>query len=96
MDSWDWGKVNNTESIIYTLGMLLGLPIIETIILGIPFHLALKQKGGVLILLLILTFVLEFAIGWYATNQQLSSWMIVKMLLSIGLFWVFYRKQLSF
>lgn len=94
--NWDWSKVNNMDSAIYTFGMLLALPILEIIILCGPFYLALKQKGWIMILVLVLMFVLEFAIGWYATNQQLSTWMIVKILLSVGLFWLFYGKRLEF
>lgn len=91
----DWNKVQNKEDILYTLWMLLALPLLETLILALPFHLALKQKGVFLLLILILVFVLEFAIGWFATNQKFALWMVVKLALSIGLFFLFYRKQLK-
>ena len=91
---WNWSNVNSQESLIYTSIMLLLVPILEVIILSGPFYLALKQKGMVMILLLVLTFTLEFVIGWFATNQQLSTWMFVKMILSIGLFFLFYKKEL--
>lgn len=94
--NWNWDKVNSMEGVVYTLGMLLILPILEIIILSGPFYLALKQKGWVMIVILILVFVLEFAIGWFATNQKFALWMVVKLALSIGLFFLFYRKQLKF
>lgn len=93
---WDWSRVKTTESIIYTFGMLLALPLLEMIILILPFQLALKQKGWVAIIILIFAFVLEFIIGWYATNQNLEVWMVVKIILSVVLFFFMYRKQLNF
>lgn len=69
--------------------------LLKTLILALPFHLALKQKGVFLLLILILVFVLEFAIGWFATNQKFALWVVVKLALSIGLFFLFYRKQLK-
>lgn len=94
--SWKWEKVETKEDIYYTAWMLLVLPIVEMFILALPLHLAIRQKGWIMIVVLALTFALEFAIGWYATNQQFSVWMIVKIALSIGLFYVFYRRQLIF
>ena len=94
--NWNWYKVNSMEGVVYTLGMLLILPILEIIILSSPFYLALKQKGWVMIVILIVVFVLEFAIGWFATNQKFALWMVVKPALSIGLLFLFYRKQLKF
>ncbi|AFL84388.1 hypothetical protein Belba_1790 [Belliella baltica DSM 15883] len=84
------------EGVVYTLGMLLILPILEIIILSGPFYLALKKKGWVMVVIIILVFVLEFAIGWFATNQRFALWMVVKLALSIGLFFLFYRKQMKF
>lgn len=95
-NKWDWNKMQNREDALYTLWMLLALPLLETLILALPFQLALKQKGTFLLLILILVFVLEFAIGWFATNQKFALWMVVKLVLSIGLFFLFYRKQLKF
>jgi len=69
--NWDWGKVNSMESLVYTFVMLLLLPFLEIIILSRPFYLALKKKGWVMILVLFLAFALEFAVGWFATNQTL-------------------------
>lgn len=78
------------------LTFLLKLPVVEMLLLALPIHLAIHQNGWYMIASLVLTFTLEFAVGWYATNQQLSTWMIVKIILSIGLFWLFYRKKLEF
>lgn len=94
--SWTWDKMETKEDVYYTAWMLLILPVVEILLLALPIQLAIRQKGWLMIALLVLTFVLEFAIGWYATNQQLSTWMIVKVFLSIALFWLFYRKQLEF
>jgi hypothetical protein len=94
--NWDWSKLNGWESIIYTSGLLLLLPIIEIIVLAGPFYLALKQRGWIMIMLLVLTFVLEFLIGWFATNEKFALWMLVKLVLSIGLFFLFFRNQLKF
>src|SRR5699024_5773146 len=95
-DSWKWERVETKEDICYTAWMLLVLPAVEMLLLALPIHLALRQKGWIMLFILALTFALEFAIVWYATNQQLSTCMIVKILLSVGFFWLFYRKQLEF
>ncbi len=92
-NAWDWGKVQTAEDWFYTAWMLLALPVLETLVLFLPFHLALKQKGWSLIFMLVLVFTLEFAIGWFATNQHFAIWMVVKIILSAGLFFFFYRKQ---
>jgi hypothetical protein len=93
---WDLENLHKKEDVLYTLWMFLSLPVIEIIIFALPFQLALKQKGISLIIILILCFVLEFAVSWYATNQQFAIWMLVKIILSIGFFYLFYRRQLSF
>ncbi len=90
-----WNQTTNYEGRILGAFMLLALPILEIIVLIFPFHLAMKQKGWVTILILILTFTLEFLIGWYATNQHLEVWMGVKIILSVLLFYFLYRKQLN-
>ena len=82
--SWKWDKVETKEDIYYTTWMLLALPVVEMLLLALPIHLAIRQKGWLMIAILVFTFALEFAIGWYATNQQLSTWMIVKIVLSVG------------
>lgn len=92
---WDWGRVKTNEDVYFTAWMVLALPILELIILILPFHLALRQKGKLAILILLLAFILEFAIGWYATNQNLETWMIVKITISAVLFILLYRKQLQ-
>ena len=93
---WKWKRVETKEDVYYTAWILLVLPLLEMLLLALPIHLAIRQKGWLMITILVLTFALEFLIGWYATNQQLSIWMIVKIILSVGLFWLFYRKQLEF
>jgi len=69
--NWDWGKVNSKESLVYTIEMLLVLPFLEIIIRSGPFYAAVKKKGWVMILILLLALALEFAVGWFATNQTL-------------------------
>lgn len=88
--------MDNAKDYYFTAWMLLILPAVELVVMIFPFYLSLKQKGWILLVALISTFVLEFAIGWYATNQQLSTWMVVKIFLSVGLFWLFYKNQLEF
>lgn len=90
---WNFEKANG-EGLFLAAFMLLALPLVELVVLYYPFQLALKQKGWIAILLLIVTFGLEFIIGWYATNQYLEVWMIVKIVLSAVLFGLMYRKQL--
>ena len=92
---WNWERVKTQEDVQYTAWMLLALPAIEMILMAAPLHIAIRQKGWIMLLVLLLTFALEFAIGWYATNQQLATWMVVKILLSAGFFWLFYRKELQ-
>ena len=93
---WDWSKVKTFEDVFYTSWMLLAMPLLELLILAFPIYFALKQKGKNLIFMLIGVFVLEFTLGWFLTNEQFSSWMVVKILLSIALFTLFYRNKLSF
>lgn len=95
-ENWKWERVKTQEDVYYTVWMFLALPIIEIMLLAIPLHLAIRQKGWIMVLVLVLTFTLEFAVGWYTTNQQLSTWMVVKIGMSMGLFWLFYRKQVRF
>ena len=94
--SWKWERVETREDVYYTVWMLLVLPLAEIILLALPIYIAIRQKGWLMIALLTLTFAIEFAIGWYATNQQISTWMFIKIILSMGLFYFFYRKQLHF
>lgn len=91
---WNWNKANG-EGIFLTAFMLLALPIIELVILFYPLQLALMQKGWILISLLIAIFGLEFIIGSIATNQQFEVWMVIKIVLSVSLFWVMYRKKFT-
>jgi hypothetical protein len=90
----NWNKANG-EGILLTAFMLLALPIIELVILFYPLQLALRQKGWILISLLIAIFGLELIIGWIATNQQFEVWMAIKIVLSVSLFWVMYRKKIT-
>jgi hypothetical protein len=94
-NSWDWGKVNSREGFLYTAWMLLALPVLEIFILIFPFQLALRQKGRIVLFILLLTFLFEFAIGWYATNQRFATWMIIKLFFSMVLFYFFYKKQIK-
>lgn len=91
---WNLDKVNG-EGIFLAAFMLLALPLVEFVILFLPLQWALRQKGWITILLLVVVFGLEFIIGWYATNQHFEVWMAVKVILSGGLFWLMYRKQLT-
>lgn len=91
---WEWNKAND-EGLFLAAFMLLALPLIELAVLFFPLLLALRQKGWIAILLLIVTFGLEFIIGWAATNQRFETWMVVKIALSIGLFLLMYKKQLK-
>lgn len=95
MGDW-WGKSTNKEGILLAFFMLFALPVLEIIILFFPIHFALRQKGWFAIIVLLVSFSLEFLIGFYATNQHLETWMIIKIFLSISIFYIIYRKQLSF
>lgn len=94
MGDW-WGKSTNKEDILLAFFMLFALPILEIIVLILPFNFALKQKGWLAIAVLLLSFMLEFIMGWYATNQHFEQWMIIKILLSVGLFYLMYKKRLN-
>lgn len=89
---WSFDKVN-VEGLFLAVFMLFALPLMELVILFFPLQLALRLKGLVRILFLIAIFTLEFIIGWFATNQHFEIWMIVKIVLSILLFLLMYRKQ---
>lgn len=91
---WNFEEANG-EGLFLAAFMLLALPLVELVVFYYPFQLALKQKGRIAILLLSVTFGLEFIIGWYATSQNLELWMIVKIVLSAVLFGLIYRKQIT-
>lgn len=89
---WNWIRANG-EGLFLAAFILLALPLIELVVLFFPLKLALRQKGWALILMLIAIFGLEFIIGWIATNQRFEVWMAVKIVLSVSLFCLMYRKQ---
>lgn len=90
---WDFGKANG-EGLFLAAFMLLSLPLIEVVLLFFSIRLSLHQSGWTRFLILICVFCLEFALGWYATSQSFEVWMVVKIVLSVFLFLLFYRKQL--
>jgi hypothetical protein len=94
VNGFNWDSKANKEGYILAAIMLFTLPLLECIVLFLPINFALKQKGWIMISILIFAFLLEFIIGWYATNQKFEVWMFVKMFLSIGLFYYLYRKEL--
>lgn len=89
---WDFGRVN-VEGFFLAVFMFLSLPILEVVLLFLPVRLSFRQSKWTRLLILFCVFSLEFALGWYATNQHLETWMLVKIGLSILLFLLFYRKQ---
>jgi len=91
---WNFSKANS-EGIFLAAFMLLIIPLSELVILYLPFYAALKQRGWIAMLILAGAFGLEFIISWFATNQRYETWMLVKLILSITLFFVIYRKQMS-
>lgn len=91
---WNFSKANS-EGIFLAAFMLLIIPLTELVILYLPFYAALKQRGWIAMLILAGAFGLEFIISWFATNQRYETWMLVKLILSITLFFVIYRKQMS-
>lgn len=91
--TWSW-KSANAEGIFLTVFMLLAIPFIELLILLYPVILALRQNGWLRMMILSQVFTLEFLIAWIATNQQLASWMVIKIILSVGVFALLFRKQL--
>ncbi|MEN5231891.1 hypothetical protein [Sphingobacterium faecium] len=90
---WDFGKANR-EGLFLATFMLLALSLLEVVLFFLPVRLSFQQSGWIKLLILTFVFCLEFGLGWYTTNQNLEVWMVVKMVLSILLFLVFYRKQL--
>ncbi len=90
-----WNQEINHEGWLLAAFMLLAMPLLEIILLTIPFHWALKHKGGILIAILLSTFALEFAIGYYMTTQRFATWIIIKLFFSVALFYLFYKKQIK-
>lgn len=88
---WDWDKVKTKEDAFYTAWMLFALPIVELLVLFLPFLLALRSEGLKSIVAFSCVFILEFVVGWYATNQHIELWMIIKITFSIVLFLIVYR-----
>jgi hypothetical protein len=90
----DWKHINS-EGVLLAAIMLLAMPLTELIIFFFPVMLAPRQNSWIKLLILIQVLGLEFLIGWLFTNQQLALWMVVKILLSAGLFVLIFRKQLQ-
>jgi hypothetical protein len=91
---WNW-KHTNSEGVLLAALMLLAMPLTELVLFFFPVLLALRQKSWIMLLILIQVLGLEFLMGWLFTNQQLALWMVVKILLSAGLFVLIFRKQLQ-
>ncbi len=94
-NNWEWSRVKSIEDIYYTIVMLLLFPFIEIVILALPMYLTIHQKRWSMAMFLALFFILEFTLGWYSTNQHFSSWMFEKIILSIILFYIFFKKQIK-
>ncbi|WP_400191810.1 hypothetical protein [Hymenobacter sp. B81] len=92
---WNWQNLNNAENIVFTLSLLCIWPTIEALALLFPIKLALEHKSWSRLLALILTFAIEFAIGWFMISQQFDFWMVVKILMSIILFALLFGEQLT-
>lgn len=90
---WDFRKANG-EGLFLAAFMLLALPLLEIVLFFLPVRLSFQQSGWIRLFILTFVFCLEFVLGWYATNQNLEAWMVVKIVLGILLFLLFYRKQL--
>lgn len=91
---WHWNNANS-EGLFLAVFMLLAFPLIELVVFFPLLKLALRQKGMILISLLVVIFGLEFLMGWIVTNQRYEVWMVVKIALSVSIFWLMYRKQLG-
>ena len=92
---WKWSQQTNSEGLLLAVFMLLALPLLELVILFWPFEFALKKRRWQTAIILSLSFILEFLLTWYATNQQITTWMIVKIALSVIIYLFLYRKQLT-
>lgn len=92
---WKWSQQTNSEGLLLAVFMLLALPLLELVVLIWPFEFALKKRGWQTAIILLLTFVLEFLLTWYATNQQIATWIIVKIVFSVIIYLFLYRKQLT-
>jgi len=90
--SW---QLPNIKGVFLAVLMILFLPFLELIVLAWPFELALRQRGWRTVIILILAFIVEFFLNWSFTNQQIETWMIVKIIGSIILYLFLYRRQLS-
>lgn len=89
-----WDQKTSFEGVILLIGMLFIIPLLELLILFLPFNLFMKQKGWKTLFVLALAFSLEFLLTWSTTNQQIAIWMVVKIAISIILYLLLYQKQL--
>lgn len=92
--TWDWDSLRTREDWIYIGWMFLALPLLEIIILFFPFRIGLRQSGVLMYIILATVFIVEFFISWAVTNQKVETWMIAKVILSVILFLVMFKKQL--
>ena len=89
----DFSKLKTGEDIVYTIWMLAALPVFEMLILIIPFLMALRYKGWIGYMILTFTFLVEFLIGWYATNQKFATWMTIKIFISMLIYVVVFTMR---
>jgi hypothetical protein len=87
---------NWIESSFYIAFLLLFFPVIEALILTLPFRYGIKQeKKGVSIWLLFLSlFILEFLMYVFMTSGTVDKWNFAKTGTSIITFLFFFRKEL--
>lgn len=87
----DWAYLQTGKDWFYFLWMFFSLPLLEGIILFFPFKMALKYSAPKIYLYLIFIFLLEFFLTWAITNQQLENWMIIKIIISVMLFFIVFQ-----
>lgn len=87
-------QIPNSEGLFLAVFMVLSLPFLELIVLAWPFELALRQRGWRTVAVLFMTFIVEFFLSWFFTNQHIETWMIVKISESIILYLFLYKDQL--
>lgn len=92
---WTWNRPEGNEGLFLAAFMLLSLPILEIILLFFPFYFAIRNRGWLQVILLVIIFSIEFFVGWYTTNQKIEVWMIVKIALSIVLLLTLFKKDLG-
>jgi hypothetical protein len=91
--TWDFSNLRDTDDIMYTFWMLGLLPMLDFVVLSIPFCLFALRDGFVAIGCFVLIFVLDFLLTFHFLGDTREAFW--KMAIGIVLFALFFGRRIS-